>query len=266
MLLTRILTALVLGPLIIGVLFFLPERFAAAFFAAMFLVGTWEWAGFLQCKGPMEKAFFTLAGALCLGLMALLDVSGYGHWLLSLAIPAWLLGLYWVLRFPVTIPRWLGAGFGLLVISLAWLAVATLLHDSSRGPQWVLFAFCVVWSADVGAYVVGRTLGRHKLAPLVSPGKTWEGVAGGLMACAAVGYVGSMWFGLAPQILVPLTAVCGAVSVIGDLTVSVFKRKSGLKDSGWILPGHGGILDRMDSLTAASPLLALGLALTGMAA
>jgi len=84
------------------------------------------------------------------------------------------------------------------------------------------------------------------------------------VACAAVGYAGSQWFSLAPQFMVPLTVVCGAVSVIGDLTVSVFKRKSGLKDSGWILPGHGGILDRMDSLTAASPLLALGLILAGL--
>lgn len=265
MLRTRILTALVLGPLIIGILFFLPESYARAFFAAMFLVGAWEWAGFLQCKGSMGKAFFTLAGALCLGMVALLDARGYGVWLLCMAVPSWLLGLYWVLRFPVTVPRWLGAVFGLLVIALAWLGVATLLHDPSRGPQWVLFALCVVWSADVGAYIVGRTLGRNKLAPLVSPGKTWEGVAGGLVACAAVGYAGSVWFGLAPRMFVPLTVVCGAVSVIGDLTVSVFKRKSGLKDSGWILPGHGGILDRMDSLIAASPLLALGLILARLA-
>jgi phosphatidate cytidylyltransferase len=260
---TRIFTALVLGPLIIGVLFFLPESFAVAFFAAMYLVGAWEWAGFLQCRGQLEKAGFTLAGAVCLGLVGLLDARGYGPWLLSIAIPAWLLGLFWVLRFPVVIGRWLAAAFGLLIISLAWLGVTTLLHDPSRGPQWVLFAFCVVWSADVGAYIVGRTLGRHKLAPLVSPGKTWEGVAGGVVACAVVGYAGSIWFSLAPQFLVPLTVLCGAVSVIGDLTVSVFKRKSGLKDSGWILPGHGGILDRMDSLTAASPLLALGLILAG---
>lgn len=264
MLRTRILTALVLGPLIIGVLFFLSEPFAAAFFAGMYLIGAWEWAGFLHCRGPLEKAGFTLAAALCLGLVALLDARGHGPWLLSIAVPAWLLGLFWVLRFPVTISRWLGAVFGLLIISLAWLGVTTLLHHPSRGPQWVLFAFCVVWSADVGAYVVGRTLGRHKLAPLVSPGKTWEGVAGGVVACAAVGYAGSQWFSLAPQFMVPLTVVCGAVSVIGDLTVSVFKRKSGLKDSGWILPGHGGILDRMDSLTAASPLLALGLILAGL--
>lgn len=264
MLLTRIATALVLAPLILGVLFYLPVSYGVVFFGLMYLVGAWEWAGFFHCKAPLQKAGFVLLTGAGLLLLAWLDARGLGAWVLHLALPVWLLGLVWVLRYPVTIPRWLNAAFGLLIICLAWLAVSTLLTHYARGPEWVLYAFCIVWSADIGAYVVGRTLGRHKLAPLVSPGKTWEGVVGGMLACSAVGFAGSEWFGMAPAVLVPLTLVCGMISVVGDLSVSVFKRSAGLKDSGWILPGHGGILDRMDSLTAAGPFLALGLLVAGI--
>jgi phosphatidate cytidylyltransferase len=123
----------------------------------------------------------------------------------------------------------------------------------------------VVWAADIGAYFVGRLLGRHKLAPKVSPGKTWEGVAGGMAGSLAVGVAGAYWFGIPAILLAPLAVVCGLVSVIGDLTVSVFKRNAKLKDSGWLLPGHGGVLDRIDSLTAAGPWLALGLQLASSA-
>lgn len=264
MLLTRIATALVLAPLILGVLFYLPVNYGVAFFGLMYLVAAWEWAGFFHCRGTMQKGAFVLLAAAGLALMALLDARGLGAWALHLALPVWLLALVWVLRYPVTIPRWLNAVFGLLIVCLAWLAISTLLTRYARGPEWVLYAFSIVWSADIGAYVVGRTLGRHKLAPLVSPGKTWEGVVGGMLACSAVGFAGSEWFGIAPMVLVPLTLLCGMISVVGDLAVSVFKRSAGLKDSGWILPGHGGILDRMDSLTAASPFLALGLLVAGI--
>jgi phosphatidate cytidylyltransferase len=240
----RIATALILAPLIFGVLFFLPIHYAEGFFFAMYLMGAWEWALFMA-------------------LLALLGAANYSLWILMLAVPTWLLGLSWILRFPLSIPRWQCAVFGLVSISLAWFAVAALL-GLPGGPQWVLFAFLIVWLADTGAYFVGRTLGRHKLAPSVSPGKTWEGVAGGMLASGLVGYAGSVWFDLAPGLMIPLVLVCGSVSVIGDLTVSVFKREAGLKDSGWILPGHGGILDRMDSLTAAAPILALGLQTAGL--
>jgi phosphatidate cytidylyltransferase len=260
----RIATALVLAPLIFGVIFFLPYHYAAAFFGLMYLIGAWEWAGFLQTGSPWTKAGFVFVAGLAMALFATLGAWGHSLWVLGAAVPAWLLGLSWILRYPMIIPRWMCAAFGLVIIGLAWFAV-TILLDMPRGPQWVLFAFCIVWLADTGAYFVGRTLGRHKLAVRVSPGKTWEGVAGGMAASAAVGYAGSIWFELPPGVLVPLVLICGTVSVIGDLTVSVFKRESGLKDSGWILPGHGGILDRMDSLTAAAPILALGLELAGFA-
>lgn len=263
MLARRIATAAVIGPLILGVLFFAPVPWAMGFFGLMYLMGAWEWAGFFQAAGPAQKAGYVAATAAAMACGAGLTGQGLGTWVLALAVPAWLLGLGWILRYPVTISRLVNGLFGALVIGLAWVALAQLLLRPA-GAQWVVFAFCIVWSADVGAYLVGRTLGRNKLAPRVSPGKTWEGVMGGMAACALVGYGASQWFGIAPSVLVPLTVVCGVVSVIGDLTVSVFKRAAGLKDSGWILPGHGGVMDRMDSLTASAPMLALGLALAGL--
>ena len=117
----------------------------------------------------------------------------------------------------------------------------------------------LVIAADIGAFFVGRSLGKRKLAPQVSPGKTWEGALGGLAAVALVAWGGAAYFGLPARQSIGFGCAVGIFSVIGDLTESMFKRSAGLKDSGMLLPGHGGILDRIDSVTAAAPLYALGL-------
>jgi len=261
MLLKRIITALILIPIVLGILFGLDARQAALAFALMYLLAAWEWAGFFHWGAAAQRAaYVALAGACMLG-MHLAAAAGLGLQVLALAVPAWLLGLSWILRYPLQISRPGCALFGLLALSLAWLAMASLLRTGERGAAWVLYLFAVVWAADIGAYFVGRLFGRHKLAPRVSPGKTWEGVAGGMTLCLAVGVAGSQFFHLPAWLLVPVTVLAGMVSIVGDLTVSVFKRNAGLKDSGWLLPGHGGILDRIDSLTAAGPWLALGLQL-----
>ncbi len=119
----------------------------------------------------------------------------------------------------------------------------------------------IVWAADVGAYTFGRWLGRIKLAPAVSPGKTWEGVSGGLLVAAAAAWIAAILIGLPAGALLALGVVTALVSVLGDLAVSVFKRNVGLKDTGTLLPGHGGVMDRIDSLTAAIPVFVLGLML-----
>jgi len=257
----RIITALILIPVVLGILFGLSPAQAAVAFAAMYLLAAWEWAGFFNWTAAASRALYVLLVALAmLGLHAVAR-SGFGLQALALAVPIWLVGLGWILRYPVQIGRSANAAFGLGALSLAWLAMATLLNAEARGAQWVLFLFAVVWAADIGAYFVGRLLGKHKLAPQVSPGKTWEGVAGGMACSLAVGVAGAYWFGIPVILLAPLAVICGLVSVVGDLTVSVFKRNAKLKDSGWLLPGHGGVLDRIDSLTAAGPWLALGLQL-----
>ena len=130
--------------------------------------------------------------------------------------------------------------------------------------MYLLFALFVVWGADVGAYFAGRRIGRVKLAPKISPGKTWEGVFGGLVVVAIVAAVFAILLDLALAVLIPFSMAAAALSVVGDLTVSMFKRTAGVKDSGSLFPGHGGILDRIDSVSAAAPLFAIGLSLAGV--
>ena len=128
-----------------------------------------------------------------------------------------------------------------------------------------LTALAIVWAADVGAYAAGRMLGRVKLAPKVSPGKTWEGLCGGVALAALVALAAAILLRLPPVSMVALGVVTALVSVVGDLTVSMFKRNVGVKDSGALLPGHGGVMDRIDSLTAAVPVFMLGVRLAGIA-
>ena len=136
----------------------------------------------------------------------------------------------------------------------------------AASPLNLLFALLVVWAADVGAYFAGKRFGRVKLAPAISPGKTWEGVLGGLTVVAGVAAAFALLRGVPLIVLMPFSMVAAALSVVGDLTVSMFKRTAGIKDSGTLFPGHGGILDRVDSVSAAAPLFALGLGFTGLSA
>jgi phosphatidate cytidylyltransferase len=138
--------------------------------------------------------------------------------------------------------------------------------DLPRGEEWILFAFMLVWMADIGGYFFGRRLGRTKLAPHVSPGKTWEGALGGLVLSVVVAIAGAVWFALPVERFLPLCLAVVAFSIVGDLTESLLKRYAGMKDSGSVFPGHGGVMDRIDSVTAAAPLLYFGLTTLGVLA
>ena len=157
--------------------------------------------------------------------------------------------------------------YGLLMIVPALLGLATL-HGAGNGVLRLFFLFAIVWMADIGAYFAGRRFGKRKLAIEVSPGKSIEGAIGGFIAAMLVAAISAPWvFGYGRFDWLPLLLLCAAVigvSIIGDLTESLFKRHRGVKDSGTILPGHGGILDRVDSVLAAAPVLALGLTLLGI--
>lgn len=266
MLKTRIITALILAPIAIGGIFFLPPMGFALFTAAIITLGAWEWAnmsGFEQQPGRIGYA-----AVIALILFSLLDVT---------AVPVlWLALLWWVVCFllvrsyPAGSERWGGrpvrALMGVLVLVPAWVGLN---HLRAAGFQFgntdnnllvILYVFCVVWVADIGAYFAGRAFGKAKLAPRVSPGKSWAGVYGGLVAVAVLALAASALASASlPEtlMLVVATLATGLVSVLGDLLESMLKRFRGIKDSSALLPGHGGILDRIDSLTAAAPVFAL---------
>jgi phosphatidate cytidylyltransferase len=248
----RVMTALALVAALLVVLFVLPGKAATVILAAFFCVGAWEWSRLAGFEDPLPRVVFVAAAVLVGAWAANLARGGGLHLLAGMDVAVWLTALVWMLRYPVPVPRIFSTVSGLLVIPLGWLFLTTLL--TGWGPLWVLFMFALVAAADVGAFFTGRAVGRNKLAPEVSPGKTWEGVAGGLALAALVGLGGALWFGLPPGTAVAAGAGIAAFSILGDLTVSMLKRHVGLKDTGRIFPGHGGVLDRIDSMLAAMPL------------
>jgi phosphatidate cytidylyltransferase len=190
-------------------------------------------------------------------------LPGLAPWVLGAAVLWWLLATFLVLTYPRTSGHWASAActlvIGLLILLPAWQGLI-LIKQQPVGNWLIMAVMVLVWGADVGAYFSGRAFGKRKLAPQVSPGKSWEGVYGGLLLslliAAVVGFVRD-WTG--GQMLLGLigAAIVVFISVVGDLTESMFKRQSGIKDSSNLLPGHGGVLDRIDSLTAAIPLFAV---------
>lgn len=254
-LLIRVVTALVLVGSLLVVFFRLPPAAAVGLLALFTVAAAWEWGGFMSENATPWRLGFAALVAVIIALLG---------WAIPTRIPAmpilyaallwWIIATVLVLRFPVKLPMAWRLPCGLLVLVPAWVAMLTVLRSPTGGPELLLLALAVVWAADVGAYFTGRRFGRTRLAPRVSPGKTWEGVAGGLVATALVATAGAAVLNLAIPGLVLISVAAAAVSIIGDLTVSIFKRTAGLKDSGSLFPGHGGVLDRIDSLTAAMPL------------
>jgi phosphatidate cytidylyltransferase len=271
MLRLRLLTAAVLVPAALAGLFLLPNRAWALASGIFVLVGAWEWArlsGLAQGGRLIYAAALGIAGTVvALGgvdggpLVAArvaqgLFLAGAAFWVV-VALP-WL-AAGWHCRHPVLL-----LGVGILVLLPAWTGATVL----QRQPSQLLLLMATIWIADSGAYFAGRRFGRHKLAPRVSPGKSWEGVAGAALAVAGWHFLahrmapgllpgGPGWAGLV------LLEALVAVSIVGDLFESWMKREAGCKDSGNILPGHGGVLDRIDSLTAALPVAALMVWWTG---
>jgi phosphatidate cytidylyltransferase len=260
----RIITGFVLGAVVTVTILFLPTVPAASVLALLWVAGAWEWAGLAEL-GP--RARFAYAGAflLFMGLLVAQPLSARViDALLALALVGWGVALVGVATFPRPISRPLVAAAGPLALLPAWLILKFVHAAPPPGPQLTLLALAFVWAADVGAYTAGRLVGRVKLAPKVSPGKTWEGVGGGLLATLLVAWAGSQWLDVALLPLLAVAACTALVSVIGDLTVSMLKRNVGLKDSGRLLPGHGGVMDRIDGLIAAVPAYAAGLRLAGL--
>lgn len=262
----RLITAAVLIPIVVGSVLWLSHTQFAVFFAVFAVVGGWEWSKFLRLHHPLMRASYA-AIVMAVILLCWFYVVGNPQRVmpvLTTGLVWWVCALILVFVYPkldrIRTNRVLGAIIGLLVIVPCWLAIVELRNNFEQGPYMVLFLVAMIAVADSSAYFGGKKWGANKLAPQVSPGKTWEGVITGLVGvslfsliCAySFDFLNGEWKSIVAFITVcVLTAV---ISVLGDLSESMFKRQVGLKDSGKILPGHGGVLDRVDSLTAAAPL------------
>lgn len=263
----RVITAVVLGAGLLVILLWLPEWVMAAVVTAMLLAGAWEWSAFLRLSNPARRLPYVLLVALLLPVAWRVSADPDGRDLiLMVAVAWWIAALLWITFAPRRVARWSAGVAGVLALVPSWLALVRLLHAPARGPQWVLFALILVWAADIGAFFFGRRFGRVRLAPEVSPGKTWEGVLGGAAGSILVAVAGSLWFHVSLIAFVPLCLAAVAFSIVGDLTESLLKRFAGMKDSGTVFPGHGGVMDRIDSLTGAAPVLLLGLTFLGVVA
>lgn len=262
----RILTAIGLVAVLALVLLVLPVQVAVVALAAIILAGAWEWAALAGFAHPAARAGYVLACAAAMaGLwVAAADAARFESAMLVTML-GWIPLFGWITLAPRRGSCWLAALAGIWALAPTWLALARL-HGQADGHELVIFALLLVSAADIGAYFAGRRFGRLRLAPIVSPNKTWEGVLGGVAAGFLVALAARAWFGLPALPFLSLCVAAVLVSIVGDLLESMFKRQRGLKDSGSVLPGHGGVLDRLDSLTSSVPLLALGLAWLGMVA
>ena len=262
----RILTALALGPLVLAAVLWLPTGWLALALALVVLLGAWEWTSLAGVSSPLAR--FGYLGAVTLGFAVLwqVHVVGWGPYLIAPVVLGWL-GVALYLARVAEIPRAEGTDLGLLALGLLvllgpWLALLDLDAVQPNGPLLVLCLLLLIWAADTAAYFAGRRWGRVKLAPALSPGKTRAGAYAALAAAAACGVVLAGWLRVGPRQGLALVLICVVTvvaSVAGDLFESLLKRRRGLKDSGRLLPGHGGMLDRIDSMTAAAPVFTLGL-------
>ncbi|MCC4263603.1 phosphatidate cytidylyltransferase [Oceanimonas baumannii] len=282
MLKLRIITALCLIPVVLGAIFLLPLPFFALFATAVYLLAGREWGRFID-TGKSNAVMVFLALVL-VALMASVPIEqiwaeGLHGWIamvLNAGAVWWLCAVPLVLGYPASAGLWqsrpwLKALFALLsLVPFFWsLLVLRSYHyeqDPYYGAWLLLFVMALVWAADTGAYFAGKTLGKHKLCPRVSPGKTMEGMVGGLIAACllalTVTFAVELPVGQRNAVLLA-SVVAVLASVLGDLVESMFKREAGLKDSGNILPGHGGMMDRIDSLTAALPIFIVVYQLAG---
>jgi phosphatidate cytidylyltransferase len=256
----RVITALIIAPIVLALIFFAPDELFGCAMLLMALVGAWEWsalAGRPSRNARLSLAiFFAVLVGLGLSLQHYLPQQPWLTFYCAMALLWWLFSLVWVAFWRADLPASVKVLCGVLTLLPSLAAVVAI---RSASPWYLLIQLLITSGADIGAYFAGRAFGKHKLAPQVSPGKTWEGVVGGVALVAVVALIAAHWLPVPALPFVFLSICVALLSVVGDLSESLFKRQAGLKDSGTLFPGHGGVLDRVDSLTAAAPLFWLGL-------
>ena len=278
MLRTRVATAVIVFLVVVGLLFFAPSGPWGFFVLAIALTGCWEWSRLCGFAPKQQSIYLLLSGVLG-GALWMLHLRAGEEMFRDITLSALALAtLFWVLVAPLWLrfgwrpTPWPAALAGWIVLWPMWFAIVAL---REIGP-WVLLAVAaIVWIADIAAYFAGRRFGKRKLAPAVSPGKSWEGVYGALVGVALYGAILAI---VAHSVAMPLASVfkpafglmailamllLTALSVVGDLLESWMKRGAGRKDSSRLLPGHGGVLDRIDALTSTLPVAALAISLHG---
>lgn len=264
--LTRIRSALWMIPLAVLAILFLPTPWMGALFAALLLAGLHEWAGLAGLQSPLKKPLYLLINAVVMAIIAWTNDAEQTRLLQTVCVGGvfWLLCLIWLwktdfARDATAHHRNLKLLAGSLACIPAWAALVWI-HGSSGGPGWTLFAIGLIAAADSGAYVFGVNFGKRKLAPSISPGKSWEGFWGGLLFTIALALA------LMPAFDAPLSDIgryallglgVGLFSVVGDLFESLLKRHAHIKDSSQLIPGHGGLLDRLDSIVSGLVVFAL---------
>lgn len=266
---TRTLTALVLAPVAIALILFVPTALFAAITGAVFLYAIWEWTRLLGLRAEASRGVVVALHAAAM-IALWFTRGGAAWWAVILAGAAWwTIATLWLRRFsfgvaPTQENTALKLLAGALIVIPAWCGLLQVHAGADRGPWWTLFGLMLVWVADSGAYLAGSRWGTTKLAPRISPGKTWAGVYGALAASALVGVMGA-WLlgvhGVALAGIFVLAMLTVLASIVGDLFESLIKRHANMKDSGDLFPGHGGMFDRLDSVFAALPIWAAGLAL-----
>ena len=265
MLRTRFLTALGLALICVAVFLFGGPSLARVLLSVIVLLGALEWSHFLGSgRRAVRIGYVLLIGALCY-VGQDLSMSQFRLMLLA-SLLWWCLVLLWIAFGSKRVAAFVAALAGVVVLVPTWLVLVRIDAYWPHGAQWTLFILTLAFGCDTGAYFAGHRFGRVKLAPSVSPGKTWEGVFGGIALAAVLATAGGLWFHQPLGVFVPLCLAAAGFSIVGDLLESLLKRSSGLKDSGRIFPGHGGVLDRIDIVTAATPVIALGLLWLGVGA
>lgn len=260
----RVMSGAVIALLLLGAVLLLAPVWSAVALSLVLLAAAFEWSGFIEARWSARRfAFLALTLLACLALWRVSATATGLRAALWLALAFWSAMAVWVFLLPRKTGRLAVFTAGVFALSLAFMALVRMRLDWPAGHHAVLYALLIVWLADSGAYFAGRAWGVRKLAPLVSPGKTVAGLWGGVAACVLLAVIVSLWSGQAMPRLVLITGIVGIFSVVGDLLESHCKRFAGVKDSGTLIPGHGGVLDRFDSLLAAAPCLMLGLAELG---